>query len=83
VVRGCPAWRRLLEESAPRLNQLPGEWLQLLLARLARPGQCRDDVVRRSAGLPYAVVAIFLAEPLTSHKVPRARGLPRPRLVVG
>lgn len=33
------------------------------------PGQGRDDIVRRSAGLPFAFVALFLAEPVGSHKV--------------
>lgn len=33
---------------------------------MQRPGQSRDDIVRRSAGLPAAFVALFTAEP-TGH----------------
>jgi hypothetical protein len=28
-----------------------------------KPGQCLDDIIRRSAGLPAAIVALFLSEP--------------------
>jgi hypothetical protein len=57
---------------------LPGQWLDVLLRRMRAPGQARDDIVRRSAGLPFAFVALFLAEPTGSHKVlsqPHAGGL--------
>lgn len=54
---------RLLREKAPALNRLPGQWLTGLLQRVRASGQGRDDIVRRSAGLPYAFVALFLAEP--------------------
>ncbi|KAK9842206.1 hypothetical protein WJX81_000582 [Elliptochloris bilobata] len=54
---------RLLRENAATLNGLPRRWLGELLARTAAPGQGRDDVLRRSAGLPAAIVALFLAEP--------------------
>lgn len=60
---------RLLREPAPVLNRLPGQWLGTLLQRLRAPDQARDDIVRRSAGLPFAFVALFLAEPSGSHKV--------------
>ncbi|BDA45482.1 probable thyroid adenoma-associated protein homolog [Coccomyxa sp. Obi] len=59
---------RLLREPAPALNGLPGQWLAALLERMRAPGQGRDDIVRRSAGLPFAFVALFLAEPIGSHK---------------
>lgn len=29
---------------------------------MCRAGQCRDDITRRSAGLPYAFLAIAMAE---------------------
>ena len=54
---------RLLEEPSQELNALPMCWLQQLLDHVARPGQTVDDIVRRSAGLPYAFVALFAAEP--------------------
>jgi hypothetical protein len=41
---------RLLQSSDPGLNGLPGRWLQRCLARVTEKGQCRDDIVRRSAG---------------------------------
>ena len=61
--------RRLLREPSPALNRLPGRWLAGLLARVREAGQSRDDIVRRSAGLPYAFVALFLAEPPGPNKV--------------
>lgn len=60
---------RVLREPAPSLNTLPQQWLAALLAFLQRPGQGRSDIVRRSAGLPYALNALFLAEPGNNHKV--------------
>lgn len=41
---------RLLQSAEPALNGLPAAWLQACLARVSQPGQCRDDIVRRSAG---------------------------------
>ena len=40
----------------------PARWLQFALAQMQRDGQMRQDVVRRSAGLPFALLAIFVAE---------------------
>lgn len=37
-----------------------------MVAYVQRPGQSRDDIVRRSAGTPCAFVALFAAEP-TGH----------------
>ena len=37
--------------------------------RLRAPGQHRNDIVRRSAGLPLSLMGLFLAEPPGSHKV--------------
>ena len=56
----------MLLEASPQLNSLPQLWLQHLLDHMQRPGQSRDDIVRRSAGLPAAFVALFTAEP-TGH----------------
>ena len=66
---------RLLREPTPALNGLPGRWLAALLERVRAPGQGRDNIVRRSGGLPFAFVALFLAEPVGSHKVRRRRCL--------
>ena len=54
---------RLLRAEAPGLRRLPAAWMRRALQHMARPGQGLDDIVRRSAGLPYALVALFLAEP--------------------
>lgn len=55
--------RRLLQERGPALHGLPARWLAQLLGRAGAAGQSRDDILRRSAGLPAAIVALFLAEP--------------------
>jgi hypothetical protein len=57
---------RILLEASPELNRLPQLWLTHMLDHMQRPGQSRDDIVRRSAGLPAAFVALFTAEP-TGH----------------
>ena len=56
----------MLLEALPQLNSLPQLWLNHLLAHMQRGGQSRDEIVRRSAGLPAAFVAVFTAEP-TGH----------------
>ncbi|KAK9806642.1 hypothetical protein WJX73_003561, partial [Symbiochloris irregularis] len=66
---------RLLTETLPELHQLPTQWLDALLAAATRPNQTRDDIVRRSAGLPVSIVAIFLSEPDNTRKVLLARGM--------
>lgn len=68
---GCRA-RRLLQERSPALHGLPRRWLAHLLGRAAAPGQSRDDILRRSAGLPAAIVALFLAEP--ANQARKVRG---------
>lgn len=60
--------RRVLKHADASLNTLPSQWLQQLLARVSEPGQSRDDIIRRSAGLPPAFMSIFLAEPQGTHK---------------
>ena len=60
---------RLLREPRTDLNQLPRKWLGELLGAVRARGQHRNDIVRRSAGLPFALMGLFLAEPPGSHKV--------------
>lgn len=59
---------RVLKDADASLNTLPSQWLQQLLVRVSEPGQSRDDIIRRSAGLPPAFMSIFLAEPQGTHK---------------
>eukprot|EP00250_Pteridium_aquilinum_P018278 c24018_g1_i1 orf=60-7133(+) len=54
---------RLLCSSDARLNKMPEFWLQQLMDRTAAKGQIVDDLLRRSAGIPAAFLALFLAEP--------------------
>jgi hypothetical protein len=56
------------------LSALPAGWLRVCLARLGARGQCRDDIIRRSSGLPFALGALFVAEPYNTPKslLPRA-----------
>lgn len=71
---------RMLLEASPQLNSLPQQWLHHLLAHMQRPGQSRDDIVRRSAGLPAAFVAVFAAEPTGHPKTLLQHGRPYPDL---
>jgi Putative death-receptor fusion protein (DUF2428) len=53
------------------LSKLPGQWLGSLLDAAAAPEQSVDNIIRRSAGGPFAVTAILLAEPpQQTQKVP-------------
>lgn len=54
---------RLLCSSDARLNKMPELWLQQLMDRTAAKCQTVDDLLRRSAGIPAAFLALFLAEP--------------------
>lgn len=54
--------RALLQQQDAALSALPGEWLQALLRAVTQRDQTRSDIVRRSAGLPLAFVAVFQAE---------------------
>ena len=54
---------RLLQCHLVEYRRLPGKWLELFLDRVKEPDQCRDDIIRRSGGLPFALAAIFRAEP--------------------
>ena len=59
---------RLLRSPDARLSAQPREWLETLFQRTQRPGQDVRDLIRRSAGIPFGFMAVFLAEP---------RGVPR------
>lgn len=54
---------RLLRSPDPRLNKLPESWMNQLLERTGAKGQTVDNLLRRSAGIPAAFLALFLAEP--------------------
>jgi hypothetical protein len=49
-------------------------WMVLLMDRTIAKGQTVDDLIRRSAGIPAAFIALFLAEPEGTPKklLPRA-----------
>lgn len=65
---------RLLCSNNPRLCKLTDSWMEQLMERTVTKGQTVDDLLRRSAGIPAAFTAIFLAEPEGSPKrlLPRA-----------
>ncbi|CDP02224.1 unnamed protein product [Coffea canephora] len=65
---------RLLCSNNPRLCKLTESWMEQLMERTVTKGQTVDDLLRRSAGIPAAFTAIFLAEPEGSPKrlLPRA-----------
>ena len=54
---------RLLRSSQRDLSGLPATWLDDLFRRLEREGQSIKDLIRRSAGIPFGFMAVFLAEP--------------------
>ncbi|KAG0575047.1 hypothetical protein KC19_VG313400 [Ceratodon purpureus] len=54
---------RLLRSPDPRLNKFPETWMIQLLERTGAKGQTVDNLLRRSAGIPAAFLALFLAEP--------------------
>jgi hypothetical protein len=59
----------MLRDPDPALNQVPGQQLRALLSHMQRPGQGLSDIVRRSAGLPFACTALFQADMCTARKV--------------
>ncbi|CAI9109681.1 OLC1v1009547C1 [Oldenlandia corymbosa var. corymbosa] len=65
---------RLLCSNDPRLCKLTELWMEQLMERTIAKGQTVDDLLRRSAGIPAAFIALFLAEPEGSPKrlLPRA-----------
>ena len=58
----------MLRSGDARLSRQPREWLASLFERTTRPEQDVRDLIRRSAGIPFGFMAVFLAEP---------RGVPR------
>ena len=68
---------RLMCSSDRALSELPQLWLSELMDQLRRPDQGVRDRVRRSAGLPYAFMAILLAEPKGQARVALNDALPR------
>ncbi|XVF58263.1 hypothetical protein PTKIN_Ptkin07bG0050700 [Pterospermum kingtungense] len=54
---------RLLCSNDPMLCKLTESWMRQLMERTVAKGQTVDDLIRRSAGIPAAFTAIFLAEP--------------------
>ncbi|TVU42986.1 hypothetical protein EJB05_09415 [Eragrostis curvula] len=65
---------RLLCSNDSRLCKMTESWLELLMDRTIAKGQTVDDLLRRSAGIPAAFIALFLAEPEGTPKklLPRA-----------
>ncbi|KAJ0043711.1 hypothetical protein Pint_19237 [Pistacia integerrima] len=65
---------RLLCSNDPRLCRLTESWMEQLMERTVAKGQIVDDLLRRSAGIPAAFIALFLAEPEGAPKklLPRA-----------
>ncbi|PPD74979.1 hypothetical protein GOBAR_DD28099 [Gossypium barbadense] len=54
---------RLLCSNDPMLCKLTESWMGQLMDRTVAKGQTVDDLLRRSAGIPAAFTALFLAEP--------------------
>lgn len=65
---------RLLCSNDPRLCKLTEIWMEQLMERTVAKGQVVDDLLRRSAGIPAAFIALFLSEPDGAPKklLPRA-----------
>ncbi|XP_075483233.1 uncharacterized protein LOC142523347 isoform X1 [Primulina tabacum] len=65
---------RLLCSNDSRLCKLTESWMDQLMERTVSKGQTVDDLLRRSAGIPAAFIAFFLAEPEGTPKklLPRA-----------
>uniref|UniRef100_A0A0E0LRQ5 Uncharacterized protein n=1 Tax=Oryza punctata TaxID=4537 RepID=A0A0E0LRQ5_ORYPU len=65
---------RLLCSNDSRLCKMTESWMVLLMDRTVAKGQTVDDLLRRSAGIPAAFIALFLAEPEGTPKklLPRA-----------
>ncbi|ESQ32617.1 hypothetical protein EUTSA_v10003503mg [Eutrema salsugineum] len=59
---------RLLCSNDPRLCKLVESWMEQLMERTVAKGQTVDDLLRRSAGIPAAFIALFLSEPEGSPK---------------
>ena len=64
---------RLLQQGGDECADAPRGWTDALLNRLEEPGQGVRDLIRRSAGLPFALLALCCAEPpgMTRSLLPR------------
>ena len=64
---------RLLQQGGDTCADAPRGWTDALLDRLEEPGQGVRDLIRRSAGLPFALLALCCAEPpgMTRSLLPR------------
>lgn len=54
---------RLLCSNDPKLCKLTESWMDQLMERTVAKEQTVDDLLRRSAGIPAAFIALFLSEP--------------------
>ncbi|MCL7023252.1 hypothetical protein MKW94_028758 [Papaver nudicaule] len=65
---------RLLCSNDARLSRMTESWMEQLMERTVAKGQTVDDLLRRSAGIPAAFIALFLSEPEGTPKklLPRA-----------
>lgn len=54
---------RLLCSNDRRLCKMTESWMEHLMERTVAKGQTVDDLLRRSAGIPAAFIALFLSEP--------------------
>ncbi|XP_027924170.1 thyroid adenoma-associated protein homolog [Vigna unguiculata] len=65
---------RLLCSNDSRLHRMTESWMEQLMQRTVAKGQVVDDLLRRSAGIPAAFIALFLSEPEGTPKklLPRA-----------
>ncbi|CAN8266012.1 unnamed protein product [Cochlearia groenlandica] len=59
---------RLLCSNDPRLCRLTESWMEQLMERTMAKEQTVDNLLRRSAGIPAAFIALFLSEPEGSPK---------------
>lgn len=67
---------QLFHSSEPDKRALPSVWMELFFSRVLENGQSRDDIVRKSSGIPFGFDAIFRAEPHNGPKVGSATSFP-------
>lgn len=68
--------KQMLVSGDAELAALPARWLQKLLDAVRAAGCSVNEMHRRSAGLPYAFLALFMAEPQACPKVRPLRRAP-------
>ena len=66
---------RCSRSTLPDVSTHPTNLMLAVLRRMHRPGQSQDDVIRRSAGLPFAVATLFHAETRRPQQVPTHHGM--------